>query len=338
MITVGTRSKVTLAAVVFSMLTAVAHANGGPRGASSATSLYTTQAPSRGGTGKIYMGREISEVMGHRGAAWLERPSRVLEEWPDKVVARMDLEPEHVVADLGAGTGYFTFRISPRVPRGHVYAVDIQQEMLDIVRERTAHRGTHNVTPVLGTSTDPKLAPNSIDMVLLVDAYHEFSHPYAIMTAVMKALKPGGRVLLVEYRAEDPKIAIKRLHKMSVAQARMEMDAVGLRWVETLDFLPTQHFMVFEKLGIPPTTHEPKPRSGADHLRRGFPMRATVISLRSSPAIYVSITDYASAAETSRRYFYGQIGDISSSSRHQRRVVPHARVTALCQSTAGRLP
>ncbi len=302
MIIVGARSKVVFAVVVFSVLAAVAHANGGPRGASLAASLYTTQAPSRGGTGKIYMGREISEVMGHRGAAWLERSSRVLEEWPDKVVARMGLEPEHVVADLGAGTGYFTFRISPRVPLGRVYAVDIQQEMLAIIRERMTRRGINNVTPVLGTSTDPKLAPNSIDVVLLVDAYHEFSHPYEIMTAVMKALKPGGRVFLVEYRAEDPTVPIKRLHKMSVAQARMEMASVGLRWLETLDFLPTQHFMVFEKPGNPPTTREPKRQLGADHPRRGFPMRATVIRLRSSPALYRSITDSASAAETSKSF------------------------------------
>ncbi len=257
MINVSARLKVSFAAVAFSALAFVVHADSGARAASPADPPYTWQAPSRSGTGKVYMGREISNVMGHRGAAWLERSSRVLEEWPDKVVARMGLEPDHVVADLGAGTGYFTFRISPRVPLGRVYAVDIQQEMLDIIRERMARRGIHNVTPVLGTNTDPKLAPNSIDVVLLVDAYHEFSDPYAMMIAVMKAMKPGGRVFLVEYRAEDPTVPIKRLHKMSVAQARMEMEAVGLRWLETLDFLPTQHFMVFEKPGNPPRHTSP---------------------------------------------------------------------------------
>jgi len=242
----GIHRSIILTAAVISVLAAAVVTNS-PHAASPAASPYTSQAPSRGGIGKLYMGREISDVMGHRGAAWLERSTRVFEERPDEVVAHMDLEPDHVVADLGAGTGYFTFRISPQVPRGHVYAVDVQRGMLDIIRKRMARGGIHNVTPVLGTTTDPRLEPSSIDVVVLVDAYHEFSHPHGMMTAVTKALKPGGRVFLVEYRAEDAAVPIKRLHKMSVAQARMEMEAVGLRWRKTLEFLPTQHFMVFEK-------------------------------------------------------------------------------------------
>ncbi len=236
----------------------------GSHAAPSASSPYTKQAPSRGGIGKLYMGREVSNVLGHGGAAWLERPTRRYEERPDEVIAHMELKPDDVVADLGAGTGYFTFRISPHVPRGRVYAVDIQPEMLDIIRKRMARRDIHNVTPVLGTVRDPRLAPNSINAVLLVDAYHEFSHPYEMMTAVVKALKPGGHVFLVEYRAEDPTIPIKRLHKMSEAQARMELEAVGLRWRETLEFLPTQHFMIFEKPDHSPVMHGPKKPSMAD--------------------------------------------------------------------------
>lgn len=249
-IAVGLRLNIIFPAAAV-LLLAIAVVTHSPHAASTARSPYTMQAPSGGGIGKLYMGREISEVMGHRGAVWLERSTRTIEERPDAVVAHMALEPDHVVADLGAGTGYFTFRIAPQVPLGRVYAVDIQREMLDIIRKRIARQGIQNVTPVLGTTTDPRLAPNSIDALLLVDAYHEFSHPYEMMNAVMKALKPGGRVFLVEYRAEDPTVSIKRLHKMSVAQARMEMEAVGLSWLQTLEFLPTQHFMVFEK----PTVH-----------------------------------------------------------------------------------
>ena len=247
------------AALMWTLASAVV--SHGLHAAPSTRSPYTTQEPSRGGIGKFYMGREISQVMGHRGAPWLERRSRVYEEHPDEVVAHMNLEPNHVVADLGAGTGYFTFRISARVPEGRVYAVDVQPEMLEIIRKRIARRGINNVTPVLGTTTDPGLAPNSIDALLLVDAYHEFSHPYEMMTALVKALKPGGRVFLVEYRAEDPKIPIKRLHKMSEAQARMEMEAVGLRWLKTLEFLPTQHFMIFEKTSRSPVMRAPAPAS-----------------------------------------------------------------------------
>ena len=208
---------------------------------------YKTKPPSRDGIGKVYMGREISQVMGHRGARWLERSSRVREELPDRVVAAMDLAPEAEVADIGAGTGYFAFRLAEQVPQGRVLAVDIQPEMLAIMRTRAQERGIGNVAPVRGTEADPKLAPASIDAALMVDAYHEFAYPREMMAAMVTALRPGGRVFLVEYRGEDPSIPIKPLHKMTEAQARREMAAAGLRHVETQDFLPSQHFMVFEK-------------------------------------------------------------------------------------------
>lgn len=217
--------------------------------AASAESVYKTKTPSRDGIGKVYLGREISHVMGHRGAAWLERQSRAREELPDLAVQAMGLSPDSVVADIGAGTGYFTFRMASFVPQGRVYAVDIQPEMLAIIRKRMLQWSVDNVVPVKGRVDDPMLPSNSIDAALFVDAYHEFSHPYEMMQGIVRALRTGGRVYLIEYRGEDPEIPIKRLHKMTRQQATREMRAVGLQWVETRDFLPTQHYMIFEKQG-----------------------------------------------------------------------------------------
>jgi len=211
--------------------------------------LYTQRPPSRNGIGKVYMGREISKVMGHRGANWLERPARKTKERPDLLVDSLPLGPSDTVADIGAGTGYLTFRVAPRVPRGNVLAVDIQPEMLTIIRERIEKRGVTNVVPIRGTVTDSNLPADSIDLAYMVDAYHEFSHPYEMMTALYEDLTPGGRVVLVEYRREDPSIPIKTLHKMTEAQAKKEMRTVGLEWVETKEMLPRQHFMVFRKPG-----------------------------------------------------------------------------------------
>ncbi len=211
------------------------------------TSLYTVGPASRDGTGVVYLGREISQVMGHRGAAWLERSERAETERPGEVVDSLGLEPDAVVADIGAGTGYFTFRLAERVPEGTVYAVDIQPEMLGIVEARAAGEGRENVVPVQGTVSNPNLPADAVDVVLIVDAYHEFSHPREMMQGIVRGLRPGGRVVLVEYRGEDPSVPIKPLHKMTEAQARRELEAVGLRHVETKDFLPRQHFLVFEK-------------------------------------------------------------------------------------------
>jgi ubiquinone/menaquinone biosynthesis C-methylase UbiE len=199
------------------------------------------------GTGKFYMGREIAQVMGHQGADWLERPERALTETPDQVIKQMRLKPTDVVADIGAGTGYFSFRLSRVVSQGKVYAVDIQPEMLAIIEQRKKTLRADNVATILGTETDTRLPDQQVDVVLLVDAYHEFSFPGEMMESIVRSLKPGGRVVQVEYRAEDPDVPIKRVHKMSVDQARKEMAAVGLVWKETKDFLPQQHFIVYEK-------------------------------------------------------------------------------------------
>jgi ubiquinone/menaquinone biosynthesis C-methylase UbiE len=211
-------------------------------------SVYETRAEhDPDGIGKFYLGREISHVMGHAGADWLERPDREETELPQKVVENMKLRPTDVVADVGAGTGYFTFRMSPLVKQGKVYAVDIQLEMLAIIEARKKKLKVDNVVTILGTEMDATLPKDAIDVVLLVDAYHEFSYPREMMESIVKGLKPGGRVIQIEYRGEDPKVPIKALHKMTVAQARKEMAEVGLVWKETKSFLPQQHFIVYEK-------------------------------------------------------------------------------------------
>lgn len=200
------------------------------------------------GIGKFYYGREIAHVMGHEGLFWLERPSRVFEELPDRTVAALNLTPDAVVADIGAGSGYMSFRIAPLVPDGEVLAVDIQPEMLDYLQFMREDTGLENVTPILGTERDPQLPPNRVDLAIFVDAYHELAYPQEVMSQVVTALKPHGRVVLVEYRREDPLVLIKKLHKMSDRQVRQEMAAVGLTWQATAEFLPQQHVFFFEKV------------------------------------------------------------------------------------------
>ena len=212
------------------------------------TPIYETRAEHHpDGIGKFYMGREIAQVMDVAGAEWLDRPERAEAEAPQQVIEHMQLKPTDVVADVGAGTGYFTMRISRVVPQGMVYAVDIQPTMLAIIEQHKRQLKANNVITVQGTETDPRLPARAVDVVLLVDAYHEFAYPREMMEHIVKSLKPGGYVIQIEYRGEDASVPIKSLHKMTVAQARKEMEAVGLRWQETQDFLPYQHFMVFVK-------------------------------------------------------------------------------------------
>ncbi len=216
------------------------------------------------GIGKFYLGREIAQVMGHQGAGWLERNSRSQEEQPSAAIAALDLRPTDIVADIGAGTGYFSFRISPLLPEGKVFAVDLQPEMIDILTFLRQDYQANNVEPVLGSETDPHLEANSIDLALMVDAYHEFAYPYEMMQAIVQALKPGGRVALLEYRGENPLILIKGLHKMTQRQVRREMQAVGLSWQATKSLLSQQHLMIFQKLpseSAPPPAALPQPPS-----------------------------------------------------------------------------
>ncbi|MBD2481651.1 class I SAM-dependent methyltransferase [Planktothrix sp. FACHB-1365] len=199
------------------------------------------------GIGKFYLGREIAQVMGHEGAGWLERPSRETSERPQQAIAALNLKPTDNVADIGAETGYFTFRISPLVPLGKVFAVDVQPEMLELINFVKTQENIQNLEPILGTIDHPNLPESTVDLAFMVDAYHEFQYPLEMMQGIVKALKPGGRVVLLEYRQENPFILIKGLHKMSEKQVKKEMEAVGLKWLETQSFLPQQHFLVFEK-------------------------------------------------------------------------------------------
>ena len=212
---------------------------------------YRQRAASRDGIGKIYMGREISRVMGHQGAEWLERPEREREEMPNLLVRLLKFKAGDVVADIGVGTGYIARRIAPKLGEtGIVYGVDIQQEMLDLLEKQMTAAGITNVKGVLGTITDPKLPPDSVDLAIMVDVYHEFSHPYEMMQNICRALKIGGRVVFVEYRAEDPEVPIKPLHKMSELQVIKEATPHPLVWVETFSDLPWQHVIIFEKTAI----------------------------------------------------------------------------------------
>ncbi|TDJ00934.1 MAG: methyltransferase domain-containing protein [Deltaproteobacteria bacterium] len=218
------------------------------RAAAQRSPRYEYGTPTRGvGTGKYYLGREIADPVSPSTVDWMERPARAEEQRPDLLLQQLELEPSAVVADVGAGSGYFSFRLSPLVPQGKVLAVDVQQAMLDLIEAKKSEQGVTNIETVLGTTADPHLADESVDVILLVDAYHEFSHPVEMMAGLVRALKPDGVLVLVEYRAEDPEVRIHRLHKMSQEQARREMRAAGLVWRETLDVLPQQHLMLFGK-------------------------------------------------------------------------------------------
>jgi ubiquinone/menaquinone biosynthesis C-methylase UbiE len=180
--------------------------------------------------------------------AWLDRPEREDQEHPEVVIHAMGLHGGEVVADLDAGSGYFTFRLATKVGKtGKVLAVEIQDEMLATLRRRATELGVTNVKEVKGSETDPQLPARGVDVVLMVDVYHELAYPFEVMTKVREALKPGGRVVFVEYRKEDPRVPIKEVHKMSVDQLKKEMTAVGLAHVRTVESLPSQHIVIFEK-------------------------------------------------------------------------------------------
>jgi ubiquinone/menaquinone biosynthesis C-methylase UbiE len=199
------------------------------------------------GIGKFYLGREISQVMGHPALGWLEREEREHEEAPSRALDAIKLSPTDVIADVGAGSGYYAFRLAPKVPQGRVIAIDIQQEMLDYLRAKAEEQGIHNVVAHLGRIDDVQLPEASLDAALLVDAYHEFSHPAEMLASLNRALKPQGQLILLEFRGEDPRVPIKPLHKMTEAQARKELAAAGFSLVSNRRVLPWQHFMIFQK-------------------------------------------------------------------------------------------
>jgi ubiquinone/menaquinone biosynthesis C-methylase UbiE len=213
--------------------------------AAPAVAQYSDIPASEDGIGKVYMGREIAHVMGHEGADWLERPERITQEQPDRVIAAMELKPTDVVADIGAGTGYFSIRIARKVPQGSVIGEDIQPEMIDLMRESVARAGVANVRPILGAADDPHLPAGTVDKVLLVDAYHEFDQPLEMMRGIVRGLKPDGQVVFVEYRGEDPAVPILPHHKLTEAQLSKEMGAVGLHLVRRYEELPWQHVLIY---------------------------------------------------------------------------------------------
>lgn len=209
---------------------------------------YTRTPPGADGIGKRYMGREISGVMGWQGAAWLERQEREREERTDLLLAELPLAPGMVVADIGAGTGYLSRRMAPAVmPGGTVLAVDVQPEMVRMLQALVQRSGLAQIRPLLAAEDDVKLPAASVDLAILVDVYHELAYPFEAMDSLVRALKPGGRLVLVEYRAEDPGVPIKPLHKMSEAQIKREIAVHGLEWERTSDRLPWQHLVVFRK-------------------------------------------------------------------------------------------
>jgi SAM-dependent methyltransferase len=191
-------------------------------------------------------GRVIAQVMGYEGAAWLERPEREDEEQPSKAIAALDIKPGQVVADVGAGSGYYTVRLAKRVgPTGRVFATDIQQEMLDLLTKRLARERLNNVELVLATDVDPRLPAGQLDLILMVDVYHELARPQDVLRRLRTALKPDGRLVLVEFRKESAWVPIREEHKMSVKEARMELEAEGYRFDRVIDVLPWQHILVF---------------------------------------------------------------------------------------------
>jgi len=201
------------------------------------------------GIGKFFMGREIAQVMGHQAADWLERPQREDEERSDVLIEALKFRQGEVVADIGCGTGYISRKIAAKIgATGVIYGVEIQQEMLDLWTKHMETTGAAKATSVLGTPTDPKLPPASCDTLILVDVYHEFDFPFEMVRHMIDALKPGGRIVFVEYRKEDPAVPIKEVHKMSVAQVKKEMGAhPQLNFAQTIDTLPRQHIIVFTK-------------------------------------------------------------------------------------------
>jgi SAM-dependent methyltransferase len=212
---------------------------------------YEKTKPSADGIGKSYMGREIAGIMGWQGAAWLEREEREREERGDlllRELTRIGLRAGMNVADIGAGTGYYARRIAPLVaPGGTVFAVDVQPQMIQLLTESAKRAGLKNIKPVLGTSDNVALAESTINLAIMVDVYHELEYPFEVMESIVRALKPGGRVVFVEYRAEDDNVPIKPVHKMSEAQVRKEAAAHALIYERTANVLPWQHMVIFKK-------------------------------------------------------------------------------------------
>jgi FkbM family methyltransferase len=208
---------------------------------------YTYKGGDPNGINKWYMGRQIAYVMSHYGIGWLERPEREIEENSSLLIQNLKLKQGMNIADIGAGSGYYSKLISKQIGKGKVYAVDVEPEMIAFLDARIKKEKLNNVVTVLGTETSVSLTESSIDMMLLVDVYHEFSFPYEMGISMHKALKADGKLVLVEFRAEDPMVPIKEIHKMSEKQSVKELKAAGFRLEKNISNLPWQHCMIFVK-------------------------------------------------------------------------------------------
>lgn len=209
--------------------------------------IYTYGKGSSDGIGKFYKGREIAFVMGASGSDWLERDTRNIEENTNAAIEAIEVKPNAVIADIGAGTGYYSFRLAKKVPHGKVYAVDIQDEMIDMLKEKKRQLKDSVVQVVKSSIKSPNLPDNSVDLAIMVDVYHELEYPQEMLQALKKALKPTGKILLIEYRGEDPSVPIKPLHKTTIAQLNKELEANGFKLSYKGDFLPIQHFLLYSK-------------------------------------------------------------------------------------------
>ena len=208
---------------------------------------YTYKRGDYNGIGKWYMGREVAYLMGFQGINWLERSEREIEEDVSTLIKNMEIKTDDTIADIGAGSGYHVFRMAPLAENGLVYAVDIQPEMLEAIELKKGSKRVSNVETVLGSEKSINLPKNSLDKILLVDVYHEFSYPAEMVGSIKNALKSNGQLFLIEYRGEDSSVPIKKIHKMTVKQSIKEMEAAGFRLKENIDNLPWQHCMIFEK-------------------------------------------------------------------------------------------
>lgn len=209
--------------------------------------IYTFGASTPGGTGKFYLGREIARVIDPSGSTWLDRANRPQEENTQVAIDKIQLPASGVIADIGAGTGYYTFKLAPKVPKGKVYAVEIQDEMIAALNDRKKKRNITNIEVIKGSTNSPNLPENSVDLAIMVDVYHELEYPVEMLKSIRKSLKKNGKILLIEYKGEDPAIAIRPLHKTTVAQLSKELGANGFKLTYNGQFLPLQHFLLFEK-------------------------------------------------------------------------------------------
>lgn len=213
----------------------------------STTEKYTYKKGDPNGIGKWYMGREIAYVMGFQGINWLERPEREEEENTTKLITNMNIQPDDIIADIGAGSGYHVFKMAPIAKEGSIYAVDIQEEMLAAMIMHTSYTTNKNIETILGGEKTVNLPENSVDKILMVDVYHEFNYPFEMILSIKKALRKDGKIYLIEYRGEDAAVPMKKVHKMTEAQAIKEMKTVGFKLEENISNLPWQHCMVFIK-------------------------------------------------------------------------------------------